>query len=126
MQWLVDVQDTFDASLDGMDNLLDVQDENDMMNDVEEVAAGVEEVEEVAAEMEVVAEMEEVPEVAAEMEVVAEMEKVEKVDAEMNGQEVHQFDVPSNGEQVIFDVMFDIHHPKNFLDDNGIYCYREE
>jgi hypothetical protein len=106
MQWLVDVQDTFDARLDGMDNVLDVEDENDMMNDVEEVAAGVEEVEEVAAEMEVVAEMEEVAEVAAEM------EKVEKVDAEMNGQEVHQFDVPSNGEQVIFDVMFDIHHPK--------------
>jgi hypothetical protein len=44
MQWLVDVQDTFDARLDGMDNVLDVEDENDMMNDVEEVAAGVEEV----------------------------------------------------------------------------------
>jgi hypothetical protein len=38
---------------------------------------------------------------------------------------VHQFDVLTGGEQVIFDVMFDIHHLNFYLDDNGIYRSHE-
>jgi hypothetical protein len=33
MQWLLDMQDTSDAWVDGMENLLDVQDEIYMTND---------------------------------------------------------------------------------------------
>jgi hypothetical protein len=44
----------------------------------------------------------------------------------MVGEEVHQYDLLTAGEQVIFDVMFDIYHPNFCLDDNGLYCFREE
>jgi hypothetical protein len=54
------------------------------------------------------------------------MEGVEDVAPVMEGEEVHQFDVLTNGEQVIFDVMFDIHHPNFYLDDNGVYRFHED
>jgi hypothetical protein len=123
--------------------LLDAEDEFDIMNNGgEHVAAEMERVEDLGAEMqgveEVAAEMKEVEDVGAEIqgikEVVAEMEEVEDAVAEMqgvedfatDGEEVHHFDVLTAGEQVIFDVMFDIHHPNIYFDNNGFYRYREE
>jgi hypothetical protein len=82
---MVEVQDTFDAWIAGMDNLLDVEDQNGMMNDGgQHVAAEMEAIEEVAAEME------EVDDVDAVMEVVEDLAAetgVEDVGAETKGVE---------------------------------------
>ncbi|KAM0907229.1 hypothetical protein ACQ4PT_016240 [Festuca glaucescens] len=153
MQWLVDVQDVFDAWIDGMDDLLDAQNEFDTMNNggvhvavemegEEEVGAEMQGEEEVAAETagveddgaeregkeDVAADMEGVEEDGGNMhgveEDVAEIEEVQDVVDETRG--VRDYDALIAGEQVIFDVMFDIHHPKFYVDDNGVYRYREE
>ena len=64
---------------------------------------------------------------AAEMDGVDEAQDVDVVmQTKMDGEEVHQFDLLTAGEQVIFDVMFDIHHPNFYLDDNGVYRFRED
>jgi hypothetical protein len=86
--------------------------------------------------------MEGVQDVALEMEGVQDgapvMEGVEDVAPMMQGvedvaavkegiqEEVHQFYVLTAGEKVIFDVMFDIHHPNIYLDDNGVYHSYED
>ena len=96
MQWLTGLQHSFDEWIDTLDNEL-----------VEDVA----------------------PEIdgAVEMDGVEEAQDVDVVmQTEMDGEEVHQFDLLTAGEQVIFDVMFDIHHPNFYLDDNGVYRFRED
>ena len=102
MQWLTGLQRSFDEWIDTLDNEL---------------------VEDVAPEIDGDAEMKG----AAEMDGVEEAQDVDVVmQTEMDGEEVHQFDLLTAGEQVIFDVMFDIHHPNFYLDDNGVYRFRED
>jgi hypothetical protein len=133
---MINVQDDFDAWLNGMDDLLDVQNQPDMVNNGgEHVAAEMEGEEVVGAEMEgveedVVAEIEEVQDVVVEIEEVqddvADIEEVQDVVAETPRVRGYEYDDLTAGEQVIFDVMFDIHHPKFYVDDNGVYRYRED
>jgi hypothetical protein len=143
---MINVQDDFDAWLNGMDDLLDVQNQPDMVNNGgEHVAAEMEGEEVVGAEMEgveedVVAEIEEVQDVVSEIEEVqdgvveieevqddvADIEEVQDVVAETPRVRGYEYDDLTAGEQVIFDVMFDIHHPKFYVDDNGVYRYRED
>jgi hypothetical protein len=133
---MINVQDDFDAWLNGMDDLLDVQNQPDMVNNGgEHVAAEMEGEELVGAEMEgveedVVAEIEEVQDVVVEIEEVqddvADIEEVQDVVAETPRVRGYEYDDLTAGEQVIFDVMFDIHHPKFYVDDNGVYRYRED
>jgi hypothetical protein len=54
------------------------------------------------------------------------MEGIKGDALEVDGEEVHKFDLLTAGEQVIFDVMFDIHHLNIYLHDNGLYCFRED
>jgi hypothetical protein len=133
---MINVQDDFDAWLNGMDDLLDVQNQPDMVNNGgEHVAVEMEGEEVVGAEMEgveedVVAEIEEVQDVVVEIEEVqddvADIEEVQDVVAETPRVRGYEYDDLTAGEQVIFDVMFDIHHPKFYVDDNGVYRYRED
>jgi hypothetical protein len=60
--------------------------------------------------------------VAAEMDGAAEFDGV----AELDGEAGREYDFLTPGEQVIFDVMFDIHHPNFIRDDNGVYRFRED
>jgi hypothetical protein len=113
---MVDAQDDFDAWLNGMDDLLDVQNQPDMVNNGgEHVAAEMEGEEVVGAEMEgveedVVAEIEEVQDVVVEIEEVqddvADIEEVQDVVAETPRVRGYEYDDLTAGEQVIFDVMF--------------------
>jgi hypothetical protein len=119
MQWLTNLQTTFDEWLPTLDNELVLQDGVDMMNDGVEIVAEMDGVEDIAPEME------EAHDVHVE-DNASVMEGIEGDDVEMVGEEVHQYDFLTAGEQVIFDVMFDIYHPNFYLDDNGLYCFREE
>jgi hypothetical protein len=117
MQWLTNLQTTFDEWLPTLDNELVLQDGVDMLE--EEIVAEMDGVEDIAPEME------EAHDVHVE-DNASVMEGIEGDDVEMVGEEVHQYDLLTTGEQVIFDVMFDIYHPNFYLDDNGLYCFREE
>jgi hypothetical protein len=129
-----DLQRDFDAWLDTLDNQLVLENGIPMVEGVPYAA-----VEEMERAQDGVAVPEVVKDVVAVIEgvqdVAAELEGVEDVDVKMDGEDVaaeiegedmHEFDVLTAGEQVIFDVMFDLYHPNIYLDDNGFYRFLED
>ena len=117
MQWVLELQPIFDQWMDGMEDQVVVGDEQDnlMVDGEEEIVANimVDDGEYIVGADEIVANVmldggEEI--VANEM----------PAPSTPGVEQVHSFDVLTAGEQVIFDIMFMIHHP-NICHEDGSF-----